>query len=264
MRTVKTIIISSLIIMTIASSISGCNFHMGTPGPYIGDETALFTLATFSIPECDQIGTKIEIIETDAQGRTLFKIRMGNSPMYFCCFGEESPLLAFAVCQHCDDEKVYYYEDECWVICKDAADLTEAEKEQLKERNDWDLPLNYDKMTEKPIIPKDSEGRKNYENGWKIEQDAKEKFLKKVSLEEGEYAFVTLLDDDGEGRILFTVIVERFNDDVVDASSVRSYLEMIDTNKRINNVVIEEIRDPAHVWEQIKEFKAQSKWKDRD
>ena len=253
--------VTVLIILTIASSFSGCYFYMGTPGPYTGNETALFTMATFSIPECDQIGTRIYRIEADAQGRTLFKIRMGNSPMYFCSFGEKSPLYAFAICQYFDDEKVYYYEDDCWVIFAKEEDFTEAEKELLKERNDWNQTLNYEKMTEKKIIPKDSQGRKNYTNEWKIEQDAKETFLKNFSLEEGEYAFAIFLDDDGEGRLFFTVIVERFNDDVVDASSVRSYLEMIDTKKRGERAVIEQIQDPAHIWEQIKDFKKQNNWR---
>ena len=266
MKLVSKRLITAFVFLMITSSFSGCNFNLGTPGPYMGNETALFTMATFSIPKCDQIGTKIEKMETDAQGRTLFKTIMGNDPLYYCCFGEESPLYAFSVCQHCDDEKVYYYEDECWVLFANAEDFTEEEKEQLKERNDWDLPLNYDKMTAKTIIPKESQGRKNYPNEWKLEEDAKERFLIYNSLEEGERVFSTFLDDDGEGRMIFTILVEaRDGDNWMTSSikSIKSYMEIVDTNSHGKEAVIEEIQDPAHIWEQIKAFKAQNNWHDR-
>lgn len=262
MRRVNKWQIIALVILIALSSFSGCIFNMGTPGPYTGNETALFTMVTFSVPGCNQIGTKIEIIEADDQGRILFKIRTGNSPLYFSCFGEESPLFAFAICQYYDDEKVYYYEDDCWFIYAKENDFSITDQEQLKERNDWNLALNYGKMIEKTIIPKESQGRRDTGNEWQVENGiAKEAFLKLISIREDDYVFPTILDDDGEGRILLTVVVERFNDGgAIDASSVRAYLEMIDTKAQGEKAVIEEILDPAHIWTQIKEFKKQNHW----
>lgn len=265
MRKTNKSLLMVLIILLAISSFSGCRllYNMGTPGPYTGDETALFTLATFSIPRCDQIGTKLEIVEQDNQGRLLFKILMGNSPLYYNCFGEKNTLVAFAICQHYDNDVVYYYEDDCWVIYSKAEEFSATDQRLLKERNDWDLPLNYDKMTVKTIISEEEQGYKYTRSEKKIEQsEAKEEFLKQISVDEADYVFPIILDDDAEGRILLIVTVEQFkNGGVVDASSVRSYLEIIDTKDRGEKVVIEEIKDPAHIWIQMKEFKKQNGWR---
>ena len=259
----------ALIILIITSSSFGCAIflNMGTPGPYTGNETALFTMATFSIPDCNQIGTKIEIVDTDDHGRVLYQIRMGTSPIFYSCFGEESPLFAFAICQHYDDEKVYYYEDDCWMIFEKAEDFSLTDQEQLKERNDWNLELNYGKMTEKTIIPKERQGHKNrisnlQEENWQFENHtAKEAFIQQISISKDDCVFPAIVDEDGDGRILLTVVVEQFNDGgVIDASSVRAYLEMIDTKAKEENTIIEEIIDPAHIWVQMKEFKNRNHW----
>ncbi len=38
-------------------------------------------------------------------------------------------------------------------------------------------------------------------------------------------------------------------------------MEIIDTKDRGEKVVIEEIKDPAHIWIQMKEFKKQNGWR---
>ena len=262
-KTNKKLIIA-LIVFLVISSFSGCSilYNMGTPGPYRGNETALFTIATFSIPGCDQIGTRIEIVEEDSQGRLLYKIWTGNSPLYYSYLGEQSPLVAFVICQHYDDDKVYYYEDDCWVIYSNAESFSITDEKQLKDRNDWDLPLNYDKMTVKTIISEDKQGYKYTANEREIEQGkAKDEFLKQISVDGEEYVFPIILDNDDEGRMLFIVLVEQFkNGEVVDASSVRSYLEIIDTKEHGKKVVIEKIEDPAHIWIQMKDFKKHNGW----
>lgn len=253
------------IILVLLCALSGCGIisNMGTPGPYLGEETALFTIATFSIPAVCQINTGIDIIEKDDQGRTLFRITGGNSPIYYECFGTQNNLYAFVICQYYDDEKVYYYEDDCYVLYANTTDFDLTEQEQLKNRNDWNHPLDYDRMIEKQIIPKGEQGYKYTTEERKIENGkAKDAFLERIIVDNEDNVFITLFDDDGQGRMLFYIIQEQFISwGKVDKSTIRSYLEIYDTKKGINNAAIVKIEDPEHIWIEIKDFKQQNHWR---
>ena len=244
----------------------GCTFRFGKPGPYMGDETALFTVATFNIPEICQIATGIDVVEKDDQGRVLFRVTGGNSALYYRCYGEHGKLYALAICQRYDEKTVYYYEDDCYLLYADAEDFSTKDEEQLKERNDWNQPLNYEKMTGKTIIPKEDMGYKYQTMSVKhaisiMDGEAKKLFLKQIDVDEKDIVFTSILDDDGQGRVLLTVEVARAGRWKVDLSTLRCYLEMYDTKHfRGERAVIEEVQDPSHIWVQIKEFKKQNNW----
>lgn len=253
--------------LLLAMLFVGCTIKLGKPGPYMGDETALFTVATFNVPVICQIAIGIEAVEEDDQGRIMFRITGGNSPLYYRCFGQQNKMFALAICQHSDEKMVYYYEDDCYLLYANVQDLSTIDIEHLKERNDWNQPLQFEKMTTKEIIPKEEMGYKytnlSVEYAIRIESyEAKEAFLKQIDLGEKYYAFPSILDDDGEGRILLIVETERIENRKTDTSTIRSYLEMYDTKEgRGEKTVIGEIKDPSHIWIQIKEFKQQNNWR---
>ena len=71
-----------------------------------------------------------------------------------------------------------------------------------------------------------------------------------------------LLDGDNQGRKLLIVVVRKFKSGgVIDVSSIRSYFEMFDTNNPSEKTIIEEIKDPEHIWIQMKAFKQQNHWR---
>jgi len=257
-----------LLMLVISGSICGCfPISMGRPGPYTDNETALYTIAAYSIPGvAGGIRAKIEVLEEDSFGRVLFQIGFGSDPLYYQRFGDQGNMCALVVCQHRDDQKVYYYEDDCFIVYTDAERFSTMEQEQLKANNDWNLPLDYDKMREKRIIAKERQGYTYSTDQRKIETGkAKDAFLEQIHLDEEEYAFLELLDNDNQGRKLLFVVVEQFKDGgVVDASSVRSFLEIFDSNNPNEQVVIEEISDPKYIGNEIKAFKQQNNWMRQD
>lgn len=258
--------LSILLTLVVAYSFCGCVLifgRMGKPAPYTGEETDLYTIAAYSILPSDLMGTQIEIIEKDTYGRVLYKVECSKDPLFYQCFGEDGPLIAFFICQHSDDQLVYYYEDDCYMVFANAEDFSSVEQIKLKEQNDWNQPLDYNKMFSKGIIPKEKQGYKFTIDQRKIETgEAKEAFLKQIHLNEEEYAYLELLDSDDQGRNLLIVVVRKYKSGgVIDTSTIRSYFEMFVTKNPSEKAVIEEIKDPEHIWIQMKEFKQQNHWR---
>lgn len=81
-------------------------------------------------------GCSAEEIETDSEGRTLFRLS-GKNLVY------DAEAAYLVICQKIDAEYVYYYEDICFT---EEGQSSEA-IERLKERNDWGKPLDDSKMS---------------------------------------------------------------------------------------------------------------------
>ena len=81
-----------------------------------------------------------EILETDAENRTLYRYTAQNLIMDH----QETVLV---ICQKIDSRFVYFYEDICY-----SSDSTEdTDIETLKAKNDWNYPLDEEKMSRRPI-----------------------------------------------------------------------------------------------------------------
>lgn len=94
---------------------------------------------------------KVEKLETDAYGRELFRYSAWAQYIIEGC--DNNTYATFLViCQKTGGDFAYYYEDYCWLTKKNNsddstfADYSDEEFMLLKERNDWGLPLNDDKM----------------------------------------------------------------------------------------------------------------------
>ena len=108
----------------------------------------LFVPFTYTMPlgEKDfegQIG--FEILENDSYGRTLCRLSFLSCPNDF--FGRYGA--AYGVIQSSTKFTTSFYEDFCCAGTVDQADSEEIMR-QLKEINDWEQPLNPEKMT---ILP---------------------------------------------------------------------------------------------------------------
>lgn len=85
--------------------------------------------------------TSINVIEEDKQGRILFEFTGPNAIT-------DKRTSSLVICQQIDTEYVYYYEDQCYLY----QNYTEADIDALKKQNDWDLPLNREKMSFRPNV----------------------------------------------------------------------------------------------------------------
>jgi len=96
----------------------------------------------------------IKLLETDEYGRTLFYYSMGQSRMG-----------ALLIVQKTADPLVYYYEDDCYIVRESANTQDSFDSEDmllLKERNDWNKPLNDENMRSADYsIPADHENVEN-------------------------------------------------------------------------------------------------------
>lgn len=121
--------------------LSGCH-QKGTVG-----DTKLyepFRIADANIPLADNLHTsqfdRVTELETDAYGRRHFSYKT-----YPAMYAGQVEI--HIICQMTKDDKVYYYPDYCYLIrTEDAAAFTEEDITSLKEWNDWDRPLDENKM----------------------------------------------------------------------------------------------------------------------
>ena len=120
-------------------------------------KTNLYRTAVYSFPgpRVDQAAVletnTVKNVETDSYGRTLFTIwipKQMNIYAIDCGLNDMGfkPSKAQVIMQMSDDEKIYFYEDICFLMETEEGFPKES-IEQLKERNDWDQPLQTDKMS---------------------------------------------------------------------------------------------------------------------
>lgn len=110
------------------------------PYQYYGKHPELHSVFVCSIP-----GTggryahprDLKIIETDSYGRTLFK-----HDQFEQFYPTDFALCGYVICQHYDGENAYYLRDVSFEIDKSFDNITEDRIEALKERCNWEQPLD--------------------------------------------------------------------------------------------------------------------------
>ena len=216
-----------LIAFFLAASIffcsSGCLFNSDNPYPYSGKHKELYTTAIYSIPDAEgymhhgegAFTSDIHIWEQDEYGRTLFSY----------CEDYADRIFALVICQAFDEENVYFYPDTNYVLTVMDSDLsyhisdadylktrTEAfyleNREQLKQENDWNTPLDQSKCVSYPITD-----HKTFETDalpLSAEQcneilTAYSEKMQIRSTEKSPYRYSSILQVDAEGKILHQI-----------------------------------------------------------
>lgn len=140
-----------LLNLCIILSLVSCNPF----SPYITHNTPYYTIVLNSILEyTGDDKDEIRVIETDSQGRVLFNFETWS-------FYSQYDYLV--ICQKYDDEMVYYYSEDCFLMKKSKKEFTSEDYDYLKRLNDWDKELDSEKMVSAKIQdtypPKWEEGR---------------------------------------------------------------------------------------------------------
>lgn len=170
MKKINAIFLVVVIILTLLLT-TGC-IYTG----YKGEYPELCSAAWANLPYASGVSSNGEVIydpdvivlETDGEGRTLFYYNEGRSSYWHILIAQKS-----------DEEKVYYYPDDCYLshpwldeyllTIDEQSDLNnmvyecipEEELSAFKALNDWGMPINEDKCEGTEIITKKSEGENN-------------------------------------------------------------------------------------------------------
>lgn len=134
----KKFLICNVIVFNIIFSLSGCSEG-------VSDSIHLQICGSYSVPGmfCPDLKgyeSIVEVLEQDSKGRILYEYTSYN-------LVTEKRETALVLCQTADKEYVYFYEDQCYLL----PDYCESDIGALKERNDWDAPLNEEKMSKRKI-----------------------------------------------------------------------------------------------------------------
>lgn len=237
---------------------------------YDGAHPDLYTVAVNNIfgiyGECDN-GEKtyapyIKIIETDDFGRVLFFYdELISSQIDYG--------MAFVISQKTEDGYVYYYQDDCYLpyfgthddIDTVLENLDPSFLETLKQRNDWNLPINESKCLKSELIKEHPKSNIEQEPRQEIEAYAKANGYDESYLVSTSY--YRFCNSDLDGKKLYYVYGCITNTDENGKTISESFVFAIIINS--NGILVEngivEIEDPRTSHDLIKALKEQCKWK---
>ena len=200
------------------------------PYSYKGDYPDLYTVAVNNFFGCNgyianenPFDPDINVIETDSYGRVLFTYDEWMNDL------DGTDLVACFVMQHSDGEYVSYYEDGCALIYPrpdDTMTPPEDELTALKERNDWDLPLDDAKCTQKRITTRHESAIADY---GELLETITNTYAEQLIPESGErtiYRYSRFSTADAYGRELYCVFAlsrDRYGDGLGNLASVTDY-----------------------------------------
>ncbi len=187
----------------------------------------------------------LETIDEDQYGRRLFRYFM-----YITDLCEYKQVSVIAVSQKTESGWVYYYEDINFIMAETFEELDEDQIETLKKENDWDQPLDNQKMSR----------RKPYAPHIQID-NVLSKFHDEILTEPGSGLGASFCDTDGAGKVLYYYIVydiDRNDDIYVDE---RTYIAVINEDGTYNaDTWIEELEDIYAYQEQLHALKLANGW----
>ena len=124
-----------IIVVVLLLCLTGC-YRKGSVGAEKAFDVAEITRV--AIPyggALDYSFDKVELLETDNYGRRMF------------CHEKWNPgIQILIVCQKTEEPLTYYYPDYCYLVGPEDEVFTETDKDWLKEVNDWNEPLDEEKM----------------------------------------------------------------------------------------------------------------------
>ena len=231
-------------IVLIASTIAGCLYSGNRYDLY--QMTRCNVLAANGVGESERVD--IEVIEEDTYGRTLYSYTMNVEGRYEG-YGR---IWVVAICQKSDRKLTYYYEDKCFILSDTLDSISEADIDSLKLNNDWDNPINEEKLSCRPIRPDYIEY---------IRLGVTDIFNHEMDVEDGAKLSERFTDYDGEGKILYYVIKYDADDyDDIDIVT-RLYFMIINEDGSYNkDTFVEEIEDLYNYQEQLHIFKINNDW----
>lgn len=256
-----------LALLTSTLLFAGCTYS-----GYKGDNPELCSVAWANIPTLHgyafngevSFDAEIEILETDNYGRILFRYSEdANGYGQYDCY--------ILIMQRADDKNAYYYPDDCYTFLSleyedlwNDLDLNGSEITALKERNDWDKPLDASKCESTQILRKKPEGKINVSDSYF------ENIVRQYHENSGRYIhpkntsfvqYFTFGISDHYGREIY-VLDTRFEEftDKTETNYNYVFLVAVNPDKSYNPATVIILDDPADPSKEVKQIKAELGW----
>lgn len=216
-------IISLLLILIFLFGLSSCIFNRENPFPYHGEYKELYTTAIYSIPDAEgymhhgegAYDSDIYIWEQDDYGRKLFSY----------CEDYGNQIFALVISQASDETNVYFYPDINYaLIFIDSEYLYEGatddhlrnkteefymeSKDELKEKNDWNKPIDKSKCVSYTITDHKILGENIYSLNEAQCNEILNEYTKTLNLpnpEKHPHRYNSVLQIDTAGKVLHSI-----------------------------------------------------------
>jgi hypothetical protein len=137
MKTAKNTIVVLLIVISLLSLFVGCRQPNNNPSKKDYEKMTAYVSVHFLIDN-NQYHYTVQEIETDNYGRTLYSVLLNTDVKY-----KQFVVIMQGFSKNC----VWFYEDVSYYIGEE----TNEETSMLKELNDWNSPLNEEKITKRNV-----------------------------------------------------------------------------------------------------------------
>ncbi len=270
-RKSNAILLAVILILSILLS-TGCKVSYG------GEYPELCSTAWVNLPGVSGHSSNGEIsyaptvlvLETDSEGRRLFYYQEDRNPYWHILITQKS-----------DDERVYYYADDCylsypkgeeyWSI-REEADVSDMvyecipteELSAFKTLNDWDQPINEAKCESTEILTRKSEGENNPGEA-RLEEYASayyESIGRYIHPKNIDLArFSDYVTRDSYGRELY-IIESRVEDYGIKSETTYYYnlLMVIMPDGSCDTSTIIQVDNPHECRDAVKQIKADNNW----
>ena len=203
--------------------LSSCLFKIENPYPYCGEYRELYTAAIYSIPDAEgymhhgegAYDADIYVWEQDDYGRTLFSY----------CEDYGNQIFGLVIAQAYEEGNVYFYPDVNYALTfidskylyegvKDdhlknkTEELYVEKKDKLKDKNDWNKPLDKSKCVSYPITDHKILGKNTYSLSSAECNEILIEYMRTLNLpiyKNSLHSYNSILQVDSEGRILHEI-----------------------------------------------------------
>lgn len=203
--------------------LSSCLFKIENPYPYCGEYRELYTAAIYSIPDAEgymhhgegAYNADIYVWEQDDYGRTLFSY----------CEDYGNQIFGLVIAQAYEEGNVYFYPDVNYALTfidseclyegvKDdhlknkTEELYMEKKDKLKDKNDWNKPLDKSKCVSYPITDHKILGKNTYSLSSAECNEILIEYMRTLNLpiyKNSLHSYNSILQVDSEGRILHEI-----------------------------------------------------------
>jgi len=229
-----------------------CDWHYG---PYPSDTVMMFSQVFNAVPGpriFDPLDVRAKIIEKDDYGR-----------IYFSFY--TSSWEGVCIMQRHDDQYVYYYDNVSFLSSESYKEYTVEEIDELKVANDWNEPMDEEKMIKRERVDKETlMPTRESTNDSKRVREAARKAFDETNDEIDCYVDDDVMDYSQNGQELFMVeraeIIERENaiDDYILIDQYFMILNADGTYDPENYLL--KIDDSIRISEQLAEIKERNGW----
>ena len=241
MKKVLSLLLCGITLLACSFGLSGCIFDRENPYPYHGEYKELYTTAIYSIPNAEgymhhgegAFNSDIYVWEQDDYGRTLFSY----------CEDYGNHIFGLVIAQAYDESNVYFYPDVNYALTfidseygykrakeghlkNETEDFYLQNKDMLKEKNDWNQPLDKSKCVSYPITDHKALEENTYSLSSVQCDEILNEYSKSLNLanpDSAPHRNNSILQVDSEGRILHEIYGVHQNYDTTDWKSIDEY-----------------------------------------